>query len=175
MRRKGNHRLVNPTLVLVAGLAALAGLAGCAQPAGGSAGNPATQHLSASADPQDQALRFARCMREHGVPMSDPKPGGSGIEVGGPNVDPQVLREAQRACQPYAPFGDGSGQQQPDPKIRELVLKFAQCMRDNGVPNFPDPQVGMMQLDENVTRDPDFPKAERDCEQKYLSNIPGTW
>ena len=69
-----------------------------------------------------------------------------------------MVRDAQQACQRYAPFGDSGGQQQPDPKIREMVLKFAQCMRDNGVPNFPDPQVGMMQLEDSVTSDPDFPR-----------------
>src|SRR5690348_13054392 len=160
-------------------LGAVLGLAGCAQSPGSPGGavgvsSGSAPASAASANPQDMALRFAQCMRDHGVPMDDPDANGQGMRVGGPGVDQQKIQAAQEACRQFAPFGAGSGQQ-PDPALRERVLKFAQCMRDNGVPNFPDPQAGMAQLDTSVTGDPDFPRAQRLCEQKYLSDVPGTW
>jgi hypothetical protein len=68
---------------------------------------------------QQQMLAFARCMRQHGINMPDPKPNG-GIEVkGGPgtvNPDSPKFKAAEQACQQYEPKGkkstqsNGSGQ-----------------------------------------------------------------
>jgi hypothetical protein len=67
-------------------------------------------------DPQrwQQLLAFARCMRQHGINMPDPKPGG-GIEIkggpGGVNPDSPTFKAAQQACQQYEPHG-GKKQEQ---------------------------------------------------------------
>jgi pyruvate/2-oxoglutarate dehydrogenase complex dihydrolipoamide acyltransferase (E2) component len=57
----------------------------------------------------DMALKFAKCMREHGVDMPDPKREGDGIQmtIGGPgsSIDPARMEEAQKACAKDAPFG----------------------------------------------------------------------
>jgi hypothetical protein len=62
---------------------------------------------------QQQMLAFARCMRQHGINMPDPKPNG-GIEVkGGPgtaNPDSPSFKAAERACQQYEPKGKKSTQ-----------------------------------------------------------------
>ncbi len=91
-----------------------------------------------------QALKYSRCMRSHG--LSDfPDPGaGGGIQLsGGPNSDlnpsDPTFVAAQNACQKYLPFGKPSAAQQAH--AEQQALKFAACMRKNGVPNFPDPQV----------------------------------
>ena len=83
----------------------------------------------------EQMLKFSRCMREHGIDMEDPVDGR--IEIRGRPGDEQELEEAQEACQEFAPGGDGDGR--PDPARVEQMRVFAQCMRDNGVPDFPDP------------------------------------
>ena len=70
----------------------------------------------------DAALKFARCMRAHGVDVPDPKPGDGGIMIqkgtgesgsagGGPDIDPEspAFQRAQRACQSYLPGGKGGG------------------------------------------------------------------
>jgi hypothetical protein len=54
---------------------------------------------------QDRALKFAQCMREHGVDMPDPDFSGGGIrmQIGGPGsggIDPgsSTFQDAQKAC-----------------------------------------------------------------------------
>jgi hypothetical protein len=56
----------------------------------------------------ENALRFAQCMRDHGVDMPDPTFAGGGVqthiggpgEVGsGPDPDSPVFRDAQKACE----------------------------------------------------------------------------
>jgi len=57
----------------------------------------------------DMALKFAKCMREHGIDMPDPQREGDGIKmsIGGPgsSIDPARMDEAQKACAKDAPFG----------------------------------------------------------------------
>jgi hypothetical protein len=51
---------------------------------------------------EESMLKFARCMREHGVDVPDPKP-GEGIRIGGPGskIDPEdpSFQKAQKACE----------------------------------------------------------------------------
>ena len=59
---------------------------------------------------RDRALRFARCMRGHGVDFPDPKAGpGGGVIIGGPkasfNPASPSFQRAQKACQPLLPGG----------------------------------------------------------------------
>jgi hypothetical protein len=61
---------------------------------------------------QQQMVQFARCMRQHGVDMPDPKPGG-GIDAdaaNGANPDSPKFKAAERACQQYEPKGNKSTQ-----------------------------------------------------------------
>ena len=59
---------------------------------------------------QEEMLRFARCMREQGIDMPDPKfdeRGGLSMQIGGPGseLDPQDpdFQKAQRACEQHMP------------------------------------------------------------------------
>jgi hypothetical protein len=66
-----------------------------------------------SAEDQDKALAYAKCMRDHGVDMPDPKFDGGGIsmEIKG-NMDPgsATFQDAQSACAGEMPFkGGGPG------------------------------------------------------------------
>ena len=55
---------------------------------------------------RDEALAFAKCMREHGIDMPDPtfdENGGTSIEIAGgePGGGPDgAMEEASKACQP---------------------------------------------------------------------------
>jgi hypothetical protein len=54
----------------------------------------------------DAALKFARCMRAHGVNVPDPQPGGrGGIRIAGPlgRGDKPRFRNAEKACQSLMP------------------------------------------------------------------------
>lgn len=50
---------------------------------------------------QDAQLRFAECMREHGVDVPDPdQDGGGGFMIDGGDVPRETLRAAGEACDP---------------------------------------------------------------------------
>jgi hypothetical protein len=53
----------------------------------------------------EAALRFARCMRSHGVNVPDPDPNAPGIAIGGPGMNPNdpKVQEAVQACQKLLP------------------------------------------------------------------------
>jgi hypothetical protein len=63
----------------------------------------------------DAALKFARCMRAHGVDVPDPQASGGGISLGtagpkgksGPDPSAPAFRRAQEACQSLMPGGKG--------------------------------------------------------------------
>jgi hypothetical protein len=89
---------------------------------------------------EDKVRDFAKCMREHGVDMPDPKPAGDGggmaITLGGDGTDKSKIDAAQNACKHLMPNG---GEMKP-PSAEELdkMRKDAKCMRDHGV-DMPDP------------------------------------
>ncbi len=131
----------------------------------GSAGN-------GGGDPQEQALAFAKCMREHGIDMPDPKVDANGrmeMRINGRGIDDAKMRAAQSACQDKmgGAFGPGGGQ--PDPRFQEAALKYSQCMRQHGVPKFPDPQPnGGLLLKQGSGIDPSSPTfkaADKACQQ----------
>lgn len=163
-------------------LAAALALAGCAGKDGddgiASVGGPAAS-AAPSAGPslsqQERGIKFAQCMREHGIEMDDPDPNGGPVRVrigGNGPVDREKVEAAQEACKEYSPFGEG-GPARNDPQMQENMRKFAQCMRDNGVPNFPDPDGNGIRIDKSVGEDPDFEAAQKLCQEKFMPGLGG--
>jgi hypothetical protein len=108
---------------------------------------------TAVVDPTDAPLKFAKCMREHGIDMPDPTIGAGGevtMQIGGPPggandpgnaPDPKEVDAANKACQHFMDdasksFDPPSAEEQK--KMQESALAFAKCMRDHGV-DMPDP------------------------------------
>jgi hypothetical protein len=83
----------------------------CSRKTGGGPGGGRQATPEQKAQFLDQALRFARCMRAHGVDMMDPKADRHGIQIGikGSSGDPDspVFRRAQGACGSLNPKGQG--------------------------------------------------------------------
>ncbi len=112
--------------------------------AGGSGSK--TSDSSKKRDAQQAALDFARCMREHGVDMPDPEVTDDGLMKIGPGAGGGQASEGQlpgsdeahQACQHHLKDIIQDGADKVDPKEQDRALKFAKCMRDNGV-NMPDP------------------------------------
>jgi hypothetical protein len=122
--------------------------AGCSnEPAeSGSAGN-----INAG---QEQGMKFAECMRDNGV-SEFPDPDASGgltIDgvLNGSSLDPSApaWKEAIGACKDLQPPGF-TGDQEVSAEEQEVRLEFAQCMRENGVEDFPDPATGEPLVDTN--------------------------
>jgi hypothetical protein len=131
-------------MILATGLLLAGALAGCGK---GGADDPsvptaqgggANPSASASFDP----ATLAKCMHDHGMDWfpeisgTDPDPD---IEVPD-GVDREKLNAAVAVCKQYAPPGmaDQAGQQVPAGD-REKALAYSKCMRENGLPDFPDP------------------------------------
>jgi hypothetical protein len=127
--------------LLLAAVGAALALGACGSSDDG--GKPAS-----GANRQDKAfegaLKFSKCMREHGIDMPDPqRVGKGGIKLSGGKVnfnDPK-MKSAQSACQKYMQIGGG---ETIDPakraKLQETALKYARCMRGQGV-DMPDPKL----------------------------------
>ena len=94
-----------------------------------------------------KAVKFAECMRDNGV-SEFPDPDASGrltIDgvVNGSSLDPSApaWKQAIGACKDLQPPGfTGDGKRSAEKQ--EAALEFAQCIRDNGVKDFPDPADG---------------------------------
>ncbi|RCG31378.1 hypothetical protein DQ384_11770 [Sphaerisporangium album] len=122
-----------PLVLALAACGAPAGDDGVASVSSGTAAPTASASASAPTDPREAQLKFAQCMREHGVAMKDPEPNG-GIRIEGRKGEEDKIAKAQQACKHFmdAAIGDKLGK--PDQKQLDRMLKFAQCMREHGIP-----------------------------------------
>lgn len=159
---------------LVGSLIALGPLiSGCG---GGSTGRRAPAAGAASIG--RQALAFAACMRSRGVSgYPDPQVTGSGngvqvtISPGTTNPDSTAFRAADHACHHLmpglVPASASSGQDQ------EQELKFADCMRTHGVPDFPDAdRDGAFTLPSTMNQQsPQFERATKACAHAEPSSL----
>jgi hypothetical protein len=86
---------------------------------------------------EDQMRAFAKCMREHGIDMPDPEPGGMMRAMpAGAAEDMEKINKAGEACNKLLPNG---GKPKPlSPEELDKVRKQAKCMREHGI-DMPDP------------------------------------
>ncbi|GIG71164.1 hypothetical protein [Phytomonospora endophytica] len=131
-------------------------------------GDPASGASAPAELSEEEMLQlFVGCMREQGVDMPDPGPGGDLTGLRDYFLDNP---EAVDACRDKLPTGD-----QPtelDPADQEAMMEFVACMRDNGV-DMPDPDPnGKPQFDPKLLDDPDFKTAMNAC-QDLLSGLRG--
>jgi hypothetical protein len=131
-----------------------------------------------SSDRFQKVVAYSKCMREHGVPkFPDPKPGPNGepnlqITPDQLGVGQAQLQAAEQACQSLAPPSSPARQQGQ----YEAALKYADCMRKNGVPDFPDPKRGanggVILGGSGVNpNSPSFQKAQQACQS--IMQAPG--
>ena len=98
-------------------------------------------------------MRFAECMRENGV-REFPDPDASGeltIDgvVNGSSLDTSTAawKGAIGACKDLEPSGFTGHKRSSEQQ--SAALEFAQCIRENGVTDFPDPTAGAPLVDTN--------------------------
>jgi hypothetical protein len=136
-------RKLRPLVAL--GLAGLIGLigAGCGSNASSESGTTSSGG-STKLTAQEKAVKFAECMRANGVPHF-PDPDSKGESNFGVDVTREVWLKAIDACKALKPPGALSSKRSP--KEQSASLRFAQCVRDNGVKDFPDPVNGEPLID----------------------------
>jgi hypothetical protein len=185
-RRSPRRTLVALGLGLMLGLGAAAcggspDSGGVATLGGDGAGDQQTGGSgTARKDPQEAALEFAKCMREHGVDMPDPEVDSQGrirvtVRAGRGQADPKKLNEAQQACG-HLMGGGGDGPGRLDPKAQDAMLAFARCMREHGI-DMPDPTGNGLLFNSKRGQGPDpssskFKEAERACDH-HLADLRG--
>ena len=124
-----------------AALAALGCALGCSLALGACGSSSHSETGSGPSALYTAGVRFADCMRTHGIShFPDSSGAGGGIEIpAGTGIKPQApaFQSAQRQCSKYLPGGNGPGRATESDKLR--MLRMAQCMRKHGFSTFPDP------------------------------------
>jgi hypothetical protein len=128
-------------------------------------------------DPQEAALRWARCMREHGVDVPDPQVDSKGrVTVRAGSAKPSLDRSNDKFRQAVEACGNPLGNARPQvteeqrEQMQETMLSFARCMREHGI-DMPDPEFsdggGLFRAGLGRGVDPndaDFQAAQKACE-----------
>jgi len=166
-------------LGLLAGLLALSAAAcsddkdddgGVASVDDGTATESAAEDDGEDLDGFEQALAYSECMRENGIAdFPDPERNGeNGVGLSLPQgLDPEDedFKAAEEACEDLMPGPDEG--ETIDPEIYEALLDYSECMRENGIENFPDPEPGGgMMFNDDMGFDPqseEFQAADEAC------------
>lgn len=181
------HRRLGGACVLVA--AAAISLAACSSGSTspqvaslGSSGASSNSGSSAPAQPTGNPTQlldeWAACMRSHGYPsLADPTIDANKVIhiIIPPGITGNVPQEYEKSsaygpCNPYLTAAStalrgGKPAERPDPAKLE---KFSQCMRANGIPDFPDPSGNGLQIRSSPGSDlnpktPAFQNAQKKC------------
>lgn len=158
-------------LAVMAGIAVLA--AACS--GGSSTSTTGSTGGTGGSTTYQKALAYSQCMRSHGVPnFPDPNSNGAiafNAQKGtSGNLNSPRMQSADKACRHLLPNGGQTSAPQQQQQILSQLLKFSQCMRSHGVPNFPDPTVsnGMIELRRGGRgvnpQSPQFQSAQRACQ-----------
>jgi hypothetical protein len=132
-----NTRRTLPPLAALAMVAAIG--AGCSN---GSAETRSGGDKNTST--RDKGMKFANCMRDNGVREFPDPDASEGLTIDGVlngsslNPNTAAWKQAIAACRDLQPPGF-TGDHDVSAGEQEARLEFAQCIRDNGVQDFPDP------------------------------------
>lgn len=139
------QRIAVLPLMFAAGLLAL-GACGSGDDGGGVAtldtGGSAAP--SASGSVEKEVTDYVECLRKQGIELPDPTVNADGeVTLGRPQNLPDIDRDkfeaAQKACgEPPAGVTTAAEDMLANPEFQDAALKFAQCMREQGV-DVPDP------------------------------------
>lgn len=145
-------------------LGCVLGLAACGQQ--GDAGSAATAGASPGTDEANLAL--VQCLRDEGIAISDPQPGGLPVFEDADNFDPTVLEAALQKCGKKLGLPPEDLQPATGPEATAMMVQVAECLRTKGH-DVPDPLAGQeLQIDESV------PQADLEaCFQQLDSQQPG--
>ena len=137
-----NRRLLFAAALLVVAVAGCDGVTGSA--------SPQASASSALTDQQIAAIgrQYSQCLREHGLPrFPDPVVTDGHLGMGPPpsgyNPKEDLLAHpaAHDACVSIIDRLPASAQRAPGPSAADLqkLRAYAKCVREHGVPEFPDP------------------------------------
>lgn len=179
------------SIAAAAVVAATTAVAGC----GGSSPNDShagsavsASRVSAKYGPTSSPAALSRCMRANGVSnFPDPSarpgygeglsiditPGDTGLTVAGISFSGPAFDKARKQCAAYLPPVGARPQLSAAQKHQDL--ETAQCVRNNGIPNFPDPDFnGAGQVDtQQIAASPALQRALKRC-RSLVGNLPAS-
>jgi hypothetical protein len=177
--------LATIALSLVLGLSAACGNASddddSSLPDAAGASSGAATDEEADLDPEDAMLEFAQCMREHGIDMPDPEPGG-GIRLNGEGIPQEQMEAAEAACQKWMDMAmPEDGGRELTEEEKQSFLDMAACMRERGY-DFQDPTFDGGRVTQRIEKgegdvpgpeDPAFEQDREECEAEAGMEPPG--
>jgi hypothetical protein len=178
MRRVNIWIICLAAAIVVASLLVAACGGGSTSPTVAGAGSTtSTSTASANGAPSSEAdamLAYSQCMRDHGIkdfPDPDANGGFSLSASPGSDLDPNnpTYQAADEACKALMPKHEFTAEEQA--AMRTQNLQYSQCMRAQGITDFPDPTAGgtlEIQPTPGGDLDPDNPKyqaADKACSQ----------
>jgi hypothetical protein len=148
------------------GIALVVVVAGCSASGGSGAATTTSGQQAATA-----VLReFVRCARANGMPNLPDLRLDSNGQVSVPEGTPEPPKSVERACRsiwerlPASATGDRGR----PPADMQALLRYARCMREHGMADFPDPQAdGRFPLPASLRggKTPSFLRANQACRQ----------
>jgi hypothetical protein len=164
-------------LLLAAALSGCSGRPDQRQVASAGGHGTSTAGASAPVDDAAQGRKFAQCMRTNGVDMPDPGPEGmAGIPAINPEDKAAVAKmdAAMDKCRQFLP--NGGTPQKASPEDIAKAREYAKCIRENGLPSFPDPdpETGTFHVDRGNSEElKKLPEASKKCPQFGAGVMPG--
>jgi hypothetical protein len=159
----------------MAALAVMAGVILLASGCGGSSSSNPDASSTAGTSNVAKEVAYSNCMRAHGVnltvnPNGGFSGGGGGSGSGSSGTAQKTMDSAQDACRHLLPNGGQPNQADQAAQQKEALnqaLKYTQCMRSHGVPNFPDPSTngsGGVGFNHVNAGTPAYAKANQACQ-----------
>jgi hypothetical protein len=180
-RKLGRPVLVTLTLAAATAFVLIASACGSSSSEGVAAAGTTETTTSTTPDSPDDSrsgdpTAFSACMRENGIgKFPDPEadgsisfdPGTSGIDVDSPQ-----FQAAEKACAKLMPRGETVSREEQAKRLREM-LAYSACIREQGMPSFPDPKQsvdGSIEMDTSGIdpRSPRFRAAQVACRELGL-------
>jgi hypothetical protein len=173
------RRWIGPALALA--LLALGACSGQEGKEGVPTANGGGAAPSASAPAGGDAMAYAQCIRDNGVPgFPDPEPDGRFNPGAVQGLDRGALADALEACQNLAPAGLAQATGKMTADQVDKWTRFAGCMRQAGI-DLPDPDPNGSLLDwarkwalGRGGGDSGFQERSRVCQQQAGINLGGT-
>jgi hypothetical protein len=151
------------TSASIAGSASAAASTGSSATAGG--GGTSSGSTTPVASQASGPLAFSRCMRANGVPnFPDPSAGATAEFTLPPGTSPEApaFQAARAKCRNLLPGGGPPGPgstTHPSAETLSKLVRIARCMRQHGVPQFPDPQTTVPSKPAGIAEITDFDGA----------------
>lgn len=106
-------------------------------------------------------MKFAQCMRQHGINVPDPAPSSGRITINPQGSTDAQIQAAQEECRKYRPEASNPR----DGADSDRMVRLARCLRRHGV-NVADPQPSQpLKLDDQGQDQQELQQANQACQQ----------